>query len=366
MTGKIGLLELVVLMTLTIVGTAFVELPRYMALRAEQAGWISVALGALGGLLIVLVLCWLAGRFPGQTLVGYAEAILGRPLGVLVAIAFAGLLLVIAGLLIREFAYTIIIATQPMTPDSLLVAMLVLLVAYQTYWGLEVISRVAIAFLPYIFVSPILVVAGTLGYVRLGRFLPVLGPGPRPILAAAIYTSMYYSEMVLAAMIFPRLRVGDPARLRRALTLALGLAIPPLTAVTASCIGVFGASETSRLVSPALELARLVTFGESIQRMEALFVVLWMLAAMVKIGIFTWSSTEAIAEALGLSNYRALIPAFSLLLYLLAMLPESIWDEQAERAAMVKVMPYVLIGLPLLLAILACVMRKKGAAASDS
>lgn len=366
MTGKIGYLELVVLMTLTIVGTAFVELPRYMAMRAEQSGWISVVLGALGGLIIVFILCWLARRFPGKTLVGYAEAILGRPLGKLVAIAFAALLLVIAGMLIREFAYTIIIATQPMTPDSLLVAVFVLLVAYQVYWGLEVIARVAVTFLPYIFISPVLVTFGTLGYVKLGRYLPLLGTGLGPILKASLYASMYYSEMMLASMILPRVRACTPARTRWALTLALGLAVPPLTAVTASCIGVFGPSETSRLVSPALELARLVTFGESVQRMEAIFVVFWMLAAMVKIGIFTWSSTEAIAEALGLVNYRALIPSGSLLLYLLAMLPESIWDEQVERGAMVKIMPYILIGVPLLLALLAWVTRKKGAEASES
>lgn len=358
MKGKISLIELTIISTILIVGTVFIQLPARLALLAEQSGWLGIPLAMIPGILLALAIAWLHRRFPDQSPVRYMREILGEPLGSLFAIYITALLLAAAAFLVRDFSVAIIIGAQPLMPLSLVVVIFLLLLLFMTFWGLEVIARTAVAFLPYIVISPILVTIGNLRFSQPGRLLPLLGAGLKPIAAATFTSSVYFSELLIMSAVLPRVR--DARRASLALSAAVLLAVPPLATVAASAVAVFGPTGTARAVVPGLELARMVSFGESLQRFEAVFVVFWMMAAMIKVGVFVWVASEMLAETIRIENYRLLLPSIGALVFVLAMLPQHFWDQTLAFEVLARLIAISFYTTPAVLMAVALIRRKGG------
>lgn len=362
--ARISSLELGIVTFMLLVGAIFTEYSGALVDSARQSGWLCPLVALIPTLAIVLTIAWFAARFPGMSTVQILVRVLGKFLGKLSALVFAVILLAAAAMPVRTFGAAILTGAQRELPISVVVAVLVALQVYQVYWGLEVIARVAAAFLPYIITSIAGILIGTVGYFKPHILLPVFAATPTEVGRGAWYALGYLSEVLFVSIMLNRIR--DAKNIRRSLVIGTTLAAVPSIAVTAWSIGIFGIIGTTRLVMPTLELARLVSVGETIQRLEAVFVVFWLLATVVRVGIFMWTASEGTAEALNITNYRVLLPIIGLLVYLLAMLPRDYWMHRTFVDFYATRFPAVALGFLLLMVIVTLIRRVKGETADAS
>lgn len=86
--GYIDKHQLTVLVTLMIMGSYFLVVPRTMAYFAGSAGWLGVVVGSLGGVIVGSLVVALHRRFPSHDLMGMSEVVLGKWLGKLWSLLF--------------------------------------------------------------------------------------------------------------------------------------------------------------------------------------------------------------------------------------------------------------------------------------
>jgi len=128
----------------SVVGAGFTTLPRLMAKDAGRDGWLSIALA--GGLvwLISVLIYLLCRRFPNRILPEFSIVILGRPLGILVSVAYAAYALTLGATALRVFIDMVRTWVVIWTPVWVFMLAGLLPAAYAAYSGIIVLGRVLV------------------------------------------------------------------------------------------------------------------------------------------------------------------------------------------------------------------------------
>lgn len=321
--GHIDKRQVAVLVALTIMGTYFLTVPRTMAGYAGSAGWIGPLVGFIPGVIIAGILILLHRRFPTRDFIGISEIVLGKVLGKIWSLAFFIYTLSIF-IIIREFSTTILTPFLPESPIGPVLIIMTFLLTYLAYSGIESIARTAQVFLPVIAVSLLFILITSISSGDLGRIQPWLGKGLGGIGMAGLNAGGVIGQLVVFTVILSSLRrVKDDVK---ALGWGLVLGIIPLTLITMGGISLYGYEGVTRLSFPAISIARTIKIGNYFERLEAIFIIIWFILAMLKIGLIVFASTKTLAGILELKYYQPLVLPTAIFLMLLALQPETDYD----------------------------------------
>ncbi len=310
--GRISYNQLVLLLILMVAATAVLFVPTITAREAGSDGWISLMIPAtLFGVLVVLVVTALGGCFPRQTVFEYLPHLLG-PAGKVVGMAYVFFFLHITSIMVREFADFLVAAFLPETPIIVFSGALVLVCAYGVRLGLEVLGRSA-EWVGVLFLGSIgLILLLLLPEFRSKNLLPVMGEGVKPVLRGALAPSAWRGEVVVLLILMPYLNF--PGEARKAGLVAVGALGMLLTLVTVMGVGVLGGM-TAVESFPFFAMARYISVGQFLDRVEAMILVIWVAGGVVKVTAFYYLAVLGAAQTLNLNDYRPLVlPAGALML----------------------------------------------------
>lgn len=340
---------------LLVAGTAFLSLPRAASLPAGSGAWVGVALGNLAVLPLLWLLLAVYLRHPGLTLVGTARKLLGPFLGSLLGL---GLLLwshAYLAILVREFTGVFLTTFMPETPLSVLVAVVVALLMYAAYQGMEAIVRTAQVFLPFIVASLLVIIVGVLPRFKGGHLVPLSGEGWPGVGQAAWFTASVFAQALAATAFFPFLR--QPREARSALVIGHASAALTFLLLTVVELGALTAPVLDHLAFPTLSAARLIRLGLFFERFEAGFMVVWFVLSFLKLALFFFFATTTLAEVLSLENHKPLCLPGGLIVAFTAFFPE---NDDVTRHWLELLYRYGLVAFAVPLALLALSWLKGG------
>lgn len=277
-------------------------------LAIEVAGhdaWLSAVPATLFGLAVIFLVVVLGRRFPGETLVGIAHRVLGKPLGLLVSAAYAWWFISISALTARGFAELIHTVILPRTPLIVVLGSVVLVTAMNVRGGIEVIARVNQLLIPFVLAFIGVLAVLSIRDLKPENWQPVLENGLPPLLKGAYIAAGFFGEGIVGLMmVLPFL--NRPSQAPRAMWLAILAVGLLMMSTTFWYVGVMGADLAGRLPFSPVEIARFVSIAEFLERMEALTVAFWVLANFAKLSIWYYAAVTAAAEVLGLRDWRPL------------------------------------------------------------
>lgn len=327
--------------------------PRMQAKLGLSAGWmipvIATALGLLGfGLIAVLM-----KRFPGKSIVEVSETVAGKYLGTVISLGFFAFFFYLTVMVLRQFAETVITTTLPQTPISVITAIFLAAVVYAAYMGIETIARGNWLLFPFMLLGYVTILAGVLPYFNSDNFFPLLGTGPAEILKFGMLKSSLLGEVLVLAVILPALR--DREKFTRIGLMSIMISGMAMTLAVVVLIGTFTPQGAKyEAILPLYQLARLIYFGRFVQRIEALFIFVWIFAGLVEISLSLYASAVILARILKLPVYRPLVFPLALLAYSLSFLPpDYVTATKLETEVLRKYgwsITFLLPGLLLLLA----------------
>ncbi len=281
-------------------------MPSITAQNARQSAWLaaSVLPGIFG--IVTLSVIWKLGMyFPAKTLAQYAEKVLGKFLGKMLAGIYVLFFLMANIVIVREFAEVLTVVFMPETPILVFAALLVLVGGYAVAKGLEVITRAAQFVLPLFLLSLALVMLLSIPDMELGRFRPLLEGGLLPIINGSVAPASWYGQVILIAVLLPA--VNKPKEVFKQGLVMLAAAAAVFTSVTASALAVFGPELTGNFLFPVLEMARYVNAARFVQRMEILVMAFWVTGIVIKASVFYYAICLTSAQLLGLKAYKPLV-----------------------------------------------------------
>ncbi|TCL65304.1 spore germination protein (amino acid permease) [Hydrogenispora ethanolica] len=350
---KIGHREALTLIVILLTAKIFLSFPRNLALLSDAAGWITVLLAGICSLIGWFFLNAVLAKYPELNLVEIAQKVTGGWIGKIIGLLITVFFMFLTALYLRQFAESFILAILPHTPISVISLAFLFLLVYANLLGIEILSRVAWLFGPYLVAALILIIGFALPQAKLDYITPALGPGVLKVIRFSFFEISSFAEILLLGIIAPLIRKRE----KRFRVGVYGLILATLinTALAAITVMVFNYVATQGLIFPALQLSRLISFGEFFQRVEALFVFLWFFWAGIQLGGLFYGSVTSFAQTFKIEDYRPLIFPVAVLVFAVSMIPSSMtqavqWSgSTSELAWLGYSYSGVAFGIPLLL-----------------
>lgn len=350
---KIGYHEALTLLVITLSAKIFLSFPRNMALLGDAAGWIIPLLSGIYSLVGYFFLSTLLRKFPGKNIIQISNKIGGGIVGKLIGTLFFLFFLLITSLYLRQFTESFILAILPRTPISVLTIFFLILLVYACLLGIETLSRVAWLLGPYLLTALMIILFFSLPQSTFNYLVPVLGPGPVPLLKFSIINLSIFAEIILLGIIAPLVR--DREKINRIGVIGLIVSLLLNVGVTLLVISVFNYPAAKKMIFPILQLTRLIAYGEFIQRVEAVFVFLWFFWAGIHLGGLFYGTVTSFAETYRIKNYRPLTLPIAVLVFTISLIPNSMTEavELNDYAVNPSFISFfytaVAFGIPLLL-----------------
>ncbi|MGZ4106518.1 MAG: GerAB/ArcD/ProY family transporter [Tumebacillaceae bacterium] len=350
----------------TIIGVGVLVMPRSTTAQAHQFGWISVLLGLLIAVISVISIYKLGERFPSKSLVHYTRTLLGsrkhqwvgRVLSFPVVLLYILYWAFVTAAVARTFGEVVVTAVLINTPLEVIVATMLLLCFILSFYDAEVVARVNEVLLLIIVVPVLFISLSAYQTARMENIMP-LWPGRHWMdvvkgAMPALTTFLGYEVM----MMFNAQLKRDHNMLKGQIG---GLFIPGvlyLLIVIAGIMG-FGYEEISRQAWPTLELVKTVNVpGLILERLEAVFLGVWVAAVFTTAGNWYFSANWATAQLFGLKKKGWTSLFFLVGIYFAAMKMGKNIEELFKILDMIGYAGMAIgVGIPILLWLLAMVRK---------
>lgn len=352
---RISTFQTTILIIHTIIGVGILTLPRTSVEKVGPDAWLSIILGGLLSVLGAIFIIKLGLRFPQRTLVEYNPIILGKILGSIVSSVYILFWYLGTALVVRTFGEIMVIAQIPETPVQVIIMMMLIVVVYLVSQGIEGIARMSELVTPVFFIFMILILVIALKDADFGQLKPFLGSGMVVIAKTSLVTAWSYAGYEIMTILLPLInRPGDAMK-----ATILGIVIPMMTyvAIVIVAIVTMGTDRITETFYPTLSLVKGI-YIPVIERIEALFLAVWVISAFTTMNGFFYPSVLGLAQLLRLRNFKILVVPMGIGIYITSLIPKNI-DEVYKYMDFLGITGLVLgIVVPLILLVVAVISKK--------
>ena len=295
-------------------------------LRAGQnAAWLSSLITVLFSVLFYLPAAyWLSRRQSGD-LIDLAEAAAGVPGAIATALLSVWVLVHHSGLILRMTSEMAVTSSYPHTPQTFVQVGLLACVWGGAYIPLTGLVRLCRLFLPPLAGGILCLLVGGLGWGEMRFLLPFWGPGPLPLLLRSLGNMSFHTPTIL----FLLLAVGGTHQRRRIPLAGTGTIILVtllLSLVSAVLAITFPPPLGYNVTYPLHDMARLMVGGRFFERLEVIWLFLWVMTTAAHLSALVHVAAAAFARAFRMDDHRSTLLPLLTLVAVVAMFP----SDQAD------------------------------------
>jgi spore germination protein KB len=324
--------------------------------------WIATILATMQGIVMIVIIARVLQKKPNMDFISYAQFLLGKWFGKLVALVILVFFLLTFGPVMVTFVYHLKDYFLPEAPTFLFVLVGLIVGAFGCYYGLEVMGRMAFVGVFSIFCLNILLLLGSFNEFDIQNLRPVLDSGiSKTLWASRQHGTDWAMATFMACIILPT--VKEPNKWGRSGYMGLlfgGLMVLMWPILEA---GVLSAPVTAEYIIACMQMARSAHIGLFIHRYEMIMVAFFATSALIQVMMCLYCSAHAMSKIVGIKDYRKMILPVCILLggfgYWL-VLDHIRAMEFTEKYWPMMAMPFA-FGLPFLLWLLGALLKKKGA-----
>lgn len=317
-TEKINAWQATALLTITIIPTALLFPPSYLAKLSGRDAWLAFLIAGISGLLLALFITLLSSSYPNFNLFQIGEAVMGRFLGKFLVLAYSSFFIIMCSIAIRKFASFMVASFMPYTPLEVLSVIMVAMAMFAIYNGLEVIGRVSEVVFILIVTSLIVIIILSIQELNFRDILPVVDSGTLPVFRGSIVFFAWTGEVFFLAMLYPHLNC--PGQAWKAGLIAVSIVSFFLIAGAMITESYFGFQLTSRLLFPLLTYVRVIGLAAFWERIDALVILIWVAGIYIRASFVLYITSISIKQLFNLADYRPIIFPLGALIFILSII----------------------------------------------
>jgi len=306
----------------------------------RQDAWIATIIAMVVSLLWMTVIIAIHKRMPTYTLGQIINKVFGRYIGKVILLVF--------------FAYFVLIATHQLsliriiksmllleTPDAVARWSVLLVIWYSLYKGPASLIRTTGLLFFIMIVNKLLIAFFLIPQLDLQQLKPILYNGWKPVLVGSIVPTVLFFETIFVLHLLPL--VKDNKLARKMPFIGIIFSGIMLIILVIMLVAIFGPVEAERLQFPFYSLAREVTVGDFLERVEALIVIVWLTNLFVSITLMLYMAREILVQiSTRLQQYNQYVNVG--LIVMLELLGPRLFSNTVDISDFYSPMQYGLIG----------------------
>ncbi|MDA8212450.1 MAG: endospore germination permease [Clostridia bacterium] len=316
--GKISSRQFFLIIFSVILSVSIFSVPSPAIALAKQEIWLAMLIATFLDGVVAVILFYLGQKYFPQSLIQYCDTILGRVPGKILGAVFIVFFIHVAGMTLRILGDFMVTAVMPETPILVFIVTLTILSASAVRNGLEVIARLSELIGPLLILFSMLTIGLVLNNVNLDNLKPFFHTPPADILIAGLIPGSWFGVCILMGMLLPY--HNKPKQTLKAKMGGVVTGTVILTAGMLVEIGVFGVQEAASSTFPSYSLARMISLGDFVERIEAIIMTVWLGGGFMTLTALYFSAVLGTAQLLNLKTYKPLVGPVGIILIVFSIL----------------------------------------------
>ena len=344
------------------IGTAILFLPASVTIEAKQDAWIAAIIGVVLSLPLIKLFVAFGNRTPTLTFVEANEKILGRFFGKFTSIGFILICLLSAGELLYFIGLFMRTEIMPETPTIAFAFLFSIIIIYAAFLGIEVFARSAEILFPIFMLIFIFFVICISPSIKIENLQPIMEMPKKSIFFSMIrFISLFSFPLAVLLTIFPSaVNVQKSAQKGFYIGSIIGGIV--LVTIITLCILVLGPENTATRTFPSYSLAKRISIGNFLQRIEVILATMWIISIYIRTFMYFYAAVIGIGQLFKIKNHRPLIFPLGMIILGISQIvhPNIIHSDIYNRDTWPIFSFVFMVFLPLVLLIVAKIRKING------
>jgi len=319
-TEKIGYVEAIALISIVMINKIILNTPKDIIAKTGPSSWLNVIYISIISIIVVCLIAYLLKRFPGHDILDISEFLGGKPLKILIGVSYIILLIMLTTSIIKNLSETLRIIyfrTSPILFISLF--FIGSSIICNRFSSLKVIAKANLIIAPGIFLSIIIILFSSIRNFMPQRIFPILGYGVNETFFSGLSNIFSFSGMLYLLFLPPLL--DKPNKLKRMSIIAIVVSsIYLFLSVTCLLLSLSFTMHSDESFSLYV-LTRNLEYGRFIQRVDAIFILIWIIAIISYINIPISICIYIFKKLTNISDTNSINYAINLLILALSIIP---------------------------------------------
>ncbi len=333
------------------------NVPYYIISLVGTGAIVNVIYIGLLDFVFVFVLIKLFDKFQNSDIIDISEYLGGKPLKWIIGIIFIAVFFIVAFITLVDFTNILQRIYFSDFPIIYILLFFIAAISIANLSGLRAISRTTSFIVVLTLISIIVTLFGIWGDVTIENFTPILGHNLRTtfLVGASNCFSMYFITYIY--FIKPVLK--DPVGFKKVVLTSYGLSWLLLLLTIIPIMTLFNIDVSNEPINALYLIARKIELGNFLQRVDALFIFLWILSIFAYLSIVIYFINRTMKKLINVSNEKMLTFSNCSILLGLALIPINISHLRFIENTFYRYMILIIIfGLGMLIMLLANVKFK--------
>ena len=344
--SKIGTVEAIMLILTIIVAHTILSLPKDILTSMKSASILNLIYVGIIAIIISYVIFRLLKNFPGLDIIDISELIGGKLFKNMLGIIFIAYFLVSSSILLRNFCESIKIIYYPMTDIFFIIAFFVIAVCIANRLDFSATLKTNLIILPVVLFSILFLFFANIKQFTPQRIFPILGDGMYNTFVFGLSNLASFGGIAYLYFLPPLLK--EPEKIKKMALISVGITALYLILSVATLLFMFSFFINASEITPLYNAARYIEFGNFFQRLESIFLLIWILAFACYLSIASKFSMSIFKKLTNIETNTPLIDIFGLLILGLTLLPKNYAISQNLES---KIYPYLVLGIVFFLGI---------------
>lgn len=356
--SKIGTIEAIMLVLTIVVAHSVLSIPTNILSSYKSASILNVIYVSIIAIAISYFIYRLFKNFPSMDIVDISELVGGKVFRNLVGIVFIVYFILSAALMLRNFCESIQILYFPMTDITFIMSLLVIAICMANKLNFSATVKTNVIILPIALFGVLFLFFTNINRFVPERMFPILGEGAFNTFVLGLTNLASFGGIAYIYFLPPLLK--DSTKFKKITLISIAATAIYLIFTIATLLFIFTFFTNVSEISPLYTATRYIEFGTFFQRLESVFLLIWILVFACYLSIVCKFSMNIFQKITGISNQKPLIDIFGLLILAISLIPKNLAVSQSFES---KVYPYLMIGIVLVLGIVillfANIVKKK-------
>lgn len=357
--GSFGAIEAVSMTTIFLITKAFFTSIRVLIEVTSTSAWFATLISCTSSIILFLFVCILMKRFPGKDLVDIFQIVSGKFIGIFLSLIFCAYYIYYAGSNLREFVEMIKAYILPYTPPSAIILTFLSAVVYFAYIGLEGIARMSRICFIIVLAGLVLILLLPIPHYNFDNLFPLAGYGIKKTLHAGLVRTSAYTDVIYLAFIINSIKGAKQFKKIGLISLVFSGII--ISSTILCSILAFEYVQSSENLSSLFQLSRIIYFSRFFQRVESIFIFIWVVASIVNVSLAFYMATSIFCKSFRIPNHRPSILPMAFFTFTATFMPESLSKLVEQNVLYLRQLSILVTYLiPLAILVLALMRGKKG------
>ena len=338
--SKIGTLEAIMLVLTIVITHTISSLPREILVSTKSASLINLVFVSMLVILFAYLISKLFKKFPGSDIIDVSEFLGGKVFKIIVGIIFISYFLVSSSILLRNFCESLKIIYYPMTNILFIIAMFVIAICTANRLDFNASLKTNLLILPLVLASMIFLFFSNMNKFSPERIFPIFGDGLFDTFVLGLGNIASFGGVAFLYFLPPYMK--QPEKLKKVSMISIGLSAIYLILCVATLLFMFSFFIDTNEITPLYNATRYIEFGSFFQRLESVFLLIWILAFACYLSIVIKFSMSIFKKLTNIETKKPLVDIFGLLILAITLLPKNYAISENFE---LKIYPCLVIGI---------------------